>query len=213
LHDIDGLIDGYQRFYANRDNGEERLYRKLAEEGQAPKTMVISCCDSRVDPTTIFDVGPGELFVVRNVANLVPPFEPDGDYHGTSAALEFAVTGLKVENIVVMGHARCGGVKAFIDGVYGQSDETGFIGRWISLLEPAHDATCNAGHPAEDDDFQQLLEMDSIRSSLESLKTFPFVQDAIERNELKLRGAYFSIFHGSLLGLDPENNEFRAVTV
>ncbi|MCK5551037.1 MAG: carbonic anhydrase, partial [Hyphomicrobiaceae bacterium] len=116
MRDVPALVNGYRRFQSNLNRPETDLYRSLAEEGQAPKTMVIACCDSRVDPAAIFNAGPGELFVVRNVANLVPPFEPHGDYHGTSAALEFAVNGLGVETILVMGHARCGGVRAFLDG-------------------------------------------------------------------------------------------------
>ncbi len=213
MHDIEGLVDGYQRFYANRNKEETRLYRRLAEQGQAPKTMVISCCDSRVDPSAIFDAGPGDLFVVRNVANLVPPFEPRGDYHGTSAALEFAVTGLQVENIVVMGHAHCGGVKAFLDGIYGRSDGSGFIDRWMSLLNPARAAMLQSDPGKKEGDHQQLLEMDSVRCSLENLQTFPFVKDAVSRNTLRLRGAYFSIFHSSLLGLDPESDTFLLVDV
>ncbi len=213
MHDIEGLVDGYQRFYASRNSEETSLYRRLAEQGQAPKTMIISCCDSRVDPSAIFDAGPGELFVVRNVANLVPPFEPSGDYHGTSAALEFAVMDLEVENIVVMGHAHCGGVKAFLDGMYGRTDESGFIGRWMSLLDPARAAMLKSGLADKEDEHQQLLEMESIRTSLENLQTFPFVKAALSRDTLRLRGAYFSIFHSSLLGLDPESDTFRPVAV
>ncbi|NQV43681.1 MAG: carbonic anhydrase [Rhodospirillales bacterium] len=219
MHDIEGLVDGYQRFYASRDNEETRLYRRLAEQGQSPRTMIVCCCDSRVDPSSIFDTSPGDLFVVRNVANLVPPFEPHGDYHGTSAALEFAVTGLRVESIVVMGHAHCGGVKAYLDGGYGQTDDTGtepgtgFIDRWMSLLNPAHTAILESGLDETKENHQQQLEMDSIRCSLENLQTFPFIQDALSRNVLRLRGAYFSIFHSSLLGLDPESDAFRPVAV
>lgn len=223
MHDIEGLVDGYQRFYASKDSEEARLYRNLAKHGQSPRTMIVCCCDSRVDPSSIFDAGPGDLFVVRNVANLVPPFEPQGDYHGTSAALEFAVTGLQVESIVVMGHAHCGGVKAYLDGVHEQTDNTGtgsetgpgtgFIDRWMSLLNPAHAASLESGLDEKEDDPQQRLEMDSVRCSLKNLQTFPFIQDALSRNTLRLRGAYFSIFHGSLLGLDPESDTFRPVLV
>ena len=137
MRDVPELIDGYRRFLAGRYPQEASLYRSLAETGQAPKTMIIACCDSRVDPAAIFSAGPGQFFIVRNVANLVPPFEPRGDYHGTSAALEFAVTGLEVETILVMGHARCGGVRAFLEGLYEQPAQRGFIDRWMSLLNPA----------------------------------------------------------------------------
>ena len=137
MRDVPGLVDGYRRFLATRYPQEAALYRSLAKAGQAPRMMVIACCDSRIDPAAIFSAGPGQLFTVRNVANLVPPFEPHGDYHATSAALEFAVTGLKVEMILVMGHARCGGVRAFLDGLYERSAKRGFIDRWMSLLNAA----------------------------------------------------------------------------
>lgn len=213
MHDIADLVGGYQRFYATRGSKDAPLYRKLSEEGQTPKTMVISCCDSRVDPSAIFDAGPGELFVVRNVANLVPPFEPAGDYHGTSAALEFAVTGLEVENIVVMGHARCGGVQAFLEGNYEETKSSTFIYQWMSLLKTARDNVLASGPEEAGDERQRLLELDSVRCSLDNLKTFPFIQDAIANNVLKLRGAYFSIFHGSLLGMDAESGEFEPVAM
>ena len=213
MHDLKELVDGYGRFFASRNNEDMRRYQQLAQKGQSPKTMVISCCDSRVDPAAIFDVGPGELFVVRNVANLVPPFEPHGDYHGTSAALEFAVTGLKVENIVVMGHAQCGGVKACLEGNYGSVAEPGFIQRWMSLLDTARENVLKTGADDSDEERQKALELDAIRCSLDNLQTFPFIKEALASGTLRIRGAYFSIFHGSLLGLDSESGEFRSVTV
>src|ERR671920_2611665 len=130
------LIEGYSAFAAGRLQAEQHRYRELAERGQTPEIMVIGCCDSRVSPEVIFDASPGELFVVRNVANLVPPYAPDGDYHGTSAALEFAVQALKVKHIVVLGHARCGGIQAFAEGAAPLS-KGDFITKWMTLVAPA----------------------------------------------------------------------------
>jgi len=128
------LIDGYSAFRANRLTADAARYRQLAERGQRPDVMIVGCCDSRAAPETVFDAAPGELFVHRNVANLIPPYDPDGSYHGTSAALEFAVSGLEVRHIVVMGHGRCGGVAAFLAGIPAGGD---FVGKWISLMSPA----------------------------------------------------------------------------
>ena len=134
---IERLLEGYRRFRKTRFAATQELYRKLGKQGQSPEVLFIACCDSRVDPATIFDTGPGELFVVRNVANLVPPWAPDGSHHGTSAAIEFAVRHLKVRDIVVMGHAQCGGVAALLKGFHEQPGASDFIGSWISLAEEA----------------------------------------------------------------------------
>src|ERR687897_2109632 len=136
-HLPDALLAGYRNFMGGRYASESGRYRELAREGQAPETMVIACCDSRSAPEAIFDTGPGELFVVRNVANLVPPYAPDGEYHATSAALEFAVQSLKVKNIVVMGHGRCGGIRAALDSTAAPLSPGDFIGKWMSLIAPA----------------------------------------------------------------------------
>lgn len=207
MHDIAELVEGYRRFLAGRYSEEAALYRALAEKGQSPKTMIIACCDSRADPATIFSAHPGQLFIVRNVANLVPPFEPHGDYHGTSAALEFAVEGLAVENIVVMGHARCGGVRAYLDGLYERPAQPGFIHRWISLLKPAR-AEAASGPSVPIEQQQEALEHASVRHSIENLKTFPFIKRRLEAGELRLRGAYFDIANGTLLSLDPHSGRF-----
>lgn len=209
MHDVPELRDGYRRFLATRYPQEAALYRSLAEAGQAPKTMVIACCDSRVDPATIFNAGPGQLFIVRNVANLVPPFEPHGDYHGTSAALEFAVTALEVETILVMGHARCGGVRAFLDGLQKRTATRGLIDRWMSLLNAARAEALRAaaGQPIEIQ--QQALEQASVRHSIENLRTFPFIKERLDEDRLRLRGAYFDIADGRLLALDPERGRFE----
>lgn len=209
MQDVPELVDGYRRFLATRYADDAALYRTLAETGQAPKTMVIACCDSRVDPAAIFNAGPGQLFIVRNVANLVPPFEPHGDYHGTSAALEFAVTGLEVETILVMGHARCGGVRAFLDGLYDRSQSRTFIGRWMSLLNVARTGALRDSAGGTNDLAQQALEHASVRQSLENLQTFPFIKERLADNRIRLRGAYFDIADGELLSLDQASGRFK----
>jgi carbonic anhydrase len=211
MRDVPELIDGYHRFLTGRYPQEAELYRSLAESGQSPKTMIIACCDSRVDPAAIFSAGPGRLFIVRNVANLVPPFEPQGDYHGTSAALEFAVTGLEVETILVMGHGRCGGVRAFLEGLYERPGKRSFIDSWMSLLKPARvDALRDsAGQSIEQQ--QTALEHASVRHSIENLLTFPFIKERVADGRLRLRGAFFDIAEGKLLALDPESGRFGPV--
>lgn len=211
MQDIPELVDGYRRFLAARSAQEAGLYSMLAEAGQSPKTMVIACCDSRVDPAAIFDAGPGQLFTLRNVANLVPPFEPEGDYHATSAALEFAVGGLEVENIVVLGHARCGGVRAYLDGLYEGSPKRGFIERWMSLLNETRSEALRdiADEPVETQ--RHALEHASVRHSIDNLRTFPFIEQRVAEGRLRLRGAYFDINDGRLLALDPQSGKFRPV--
>ncbi len=211
MRDIAELVDGYRRFLDTRYAEQSTLYRTLAEAGQKPKTMIIACCDSRADPAMIFSAGPGQFFIVRNVANLVPPFEPHGDYHGTSAALEFAVTGLKIENIVVMGHGRCGGVNAYLEGLYSATGKPGFIDKWLTLLHPARAEALQDAAGDSPAARQQALEFASVRHSLENLKTFPFIRDALENGNLKLRGAYFDIADGKLLSLDPKTGSFDPI--
>jgi carbonic anhydrase len=187
--------------------GETARYRSLARDGQAPETMVIACCDSRSAPETIFDAGPGELFVMRNVANLVPPYAPDGEYHSTSAALEFAVQSLKVKNIVVMGHGRCGGIKAALDPEQKPLSPGDFIGKWMSLVEPAAQAVAgNAMMTAAER--QTALERISIRFSIANLRTFPYVQVLEGKGRLSLHGAWFDISTGELWVMDPQTGDF-----
>ncbi|MDF2493367.1 carbonic anhydrase [Sphingomonas sp.] len=191
------LIAGYRRFRGQGWAMQRDRWATLAE-GQSPKVMVIACSDSRTDPTTVFDTSPGEIFVVRNVANLVPPFEVGGGRHGVSAALEFAVTQLKVEEILVMGHGMCGGVHAAMTRRFEQADpgEGGFIANWIGLLDEARDRI-TAEHGAGDDAIR-ALEMETVRVSLANLRTFPFVQAAEGASQLSLHGAWFSIKEGVL---------------
>ena len=207
------LIDGYQAFLGDRFAREQARFRELAENGQKPRIMLIGCCDSRVSPEVIFDMRPGEMFVVRNVANIMPPYAPNDDYHGTSAALEFAVMGLRVEHIVIMGHGRCGGVAAFIDGErdpYQRPLSPGdFIGKWMSLISETAKAT-----PMQADeilsDYVERLSQASVRQSLENLRSFPCVKTLEERGRLHVHGAYFDVMSGLLKTLDSSGN-FSAI--
>jgi carbonic anhydrase len=204
----ESLLAGYRNFMAGRYATESERYRSLAREGQTPQTMVIACCDSRAAPETIFDSRPGELFVVRNVANLVPPYAPDGKHHSTSAALEFAVQSLKVAHVVVMGHGRCGGIKAALDPALEPLSPGDFIGKWMSLVAPAAQAV--AGNdmmtPGER---QTALERISIRYSIANLRTFPCVRILEGKGRLSLHGAWFDISSGELWAMNPETGDFE----
>lgn len=200
------LKDGFTRFRAERFEKKQRIWRNLAK-GQKPHTLIIGCADSRVDPAAIFDAGPGELFIVRNVANLVPPYEPDGAHHGVSAALEFAVKSLKVEHIVVLGHKSCGGVHA---AATGGAAGTQFIERWLDPLAPVYAETvAELGEDAGEDALCDDLELRSVRHSIERLKGFPFIAEAVQTGALALHGARFGIADGDLEWLD--DGDFRSV--
>jgi carbonic anhydrase len=204
------LLDGYRRFRANRYEAEKGRWRELAE-GQAPRAVVIACCDSRADPATIFDTDPGEIFVVRNVANLVPPFEANGGRHGVSAALEFAVTQLQVPEIVVMGHERCGGIQAALTGQFhgAPAGEGGFVHRWMEQIDdPATDIAEQHGTGPE---AARLLEEVAIRQSLANLRSFPFVRARERAGDLAFLGCHFSFWEGQLSLRDEAENAFRPV--
>lgn len=205
----DFLIDGYRHFTTERLPTEQSRYRELSERGQSPQVMVIGCCDSRVSPEVIFDVGPGELFVVRNVANLVPVYQPDDNAHGVSAALEFAVQVLKVKYIVVLGHAQCGGIRAFVDKS-APLTESDFIGRWMAMFVKPGETVEQRDHETRLD-FVTRIEKAAVFRSLENLMTFPFVKAAVERGDMQLHGAYFGVAEGSLSVLDPVAKEFKSV--
>jgi carbonic anhydrase len=203
------LLDGYRTFRAQRLPTEQSRYRDLSVRGQAPETMVIGCCDSRVSPEVIFDAGPGELFVVRNVANLVPVYAPDSGAHGVSAALEYAVNVLKVKHIVVLGHAQCGGIRAFIDKAAPLSPGD-FIGKWMAMFVKPGEIVEQRDHESMHD-FTVRIEKAAVFRSLENLGTFPFVTARIRSGELQLHGAYFGVAEGSLFVLDRSAKEFRSV--
>ncbi len=210
---FDTLIDGYRRFRAGPYTDQRARFDALAHQGQAPKTMVIACVDSRVDPTRVFDSAPGELFVLRNVANLVPPYVDDGATHGVSAAIEFAVTQLGVEELVVMGHGRCGGISASLTGKFDavEPGHGAFIGRWMATIEPARDQVRAAADLHPDIDAKQELELAAIRLSLANLGGFPFVAERIADGRLTLRGTHFDIADGILRVLDPASDRFEPV--
>ncbi|WP_242139017.1 carbonic anhydrase [Sphingomonas sp. TREG-RG-20F-R18-01] len=197
MADFSELVSGYHRFRTTDWTRQRDRWSELSR-GQSPQVMVIACSDSRVDPAQVFDTSPGEIFVVRNVANLVPPFENDSARHGVSAALEFAVTQLKVSEIVVMGHGSCGGVSAALTNAFeGKAPgEGGFIAHWVDMLDAARDrivAEHGTGPAAV-----RVMEHETVRVSLANLRTFPFVQAAEADGTLKLRGAYFAIADGVL---------------
>ena len=203
------LLDGYRTFTTQRLPTEQSRYRELSERGQSPAVMVIGCCDSRVSPEVIFDAGPGELFVVRNVANLVPVYQPDGGAHGVSAALEYAVNVLRIQHIVVLGHAQCGGIRAFIDDIEPLSPGD-FIGRWMAMFVKPGEVVEQRDQESRQD-FTIRIEKAAIHRSLENLMTFPFVRTLVESGKLNLHGAYFGVAEGSLFLLDQEAKEFHSV--
>jgi carbonic anhydrase len=204
------LTRGYRAFKGGRFASERARYQQLAESGQAPSIMLVGCVDSRVSPEVIFDAAPGELLVVRNVANLVPPCEAAGNtQHGTSAALEFAVRALKVRHIVVMGHAFCGGIKAFASDAAPLSSSD-YIGHWMSQIAPAAGAIGPRNGTGEEE-YLRKLEFASVELSLKNLMSFSFVKTAVDRGELSLHGAYFGVASGRLLIRDERTGAFGPV--
>ena len=206
------LTQGYSAFINGRFVAERARYERLAETGQRPEIMVVGCVDSRVSPELIFDAAPGELLVVRNVANLVPAYKPNPDresQHGTSAALEFAVQALRVKHIVVLGHALCGGIRAFADEQAPLSPGD-FIGRWMSQIAPAA-KSLGAECRQDGEKYLRRLEFASVALSLQNLMTFPCVRILVERGKLALHGAYFGIATGGLLIRDPATGNFEPV--
>ena len=204
------LIDGYRRFRKDGWENERARWDEL-KDGQSPPTMIIACSDSRVEPAQIFDTKPGEIFVVRNVAALVPPFESTPGQHGVSAALEFAVRELKVERILVMGHGRCGGCNAALNRAFADAKpgEGGFISAWTNLLADARDKVTARFDDLSTREAGRAMEEEAVRVSLNNLRTFPFVQDGLEKGTLSLEGAVFAIADGELSVLG-ENGEFAA---
>ena len=196
------LLEGYRRFRLGHYETQKRRWDNLAA-GQSPAVMVIGCCDSRVDPGTIFDTDPGQAFVLRNVANLVPPHEVGGGRHAASAAIEFAVTGLEVRHIVVMGHGACGGIAAALRGV-SEETEGSFIHRWMSIVDECRNEVVAGDAP----DKQRALELAAIKVSLQNLRTFPFIAEREAPGRIKLHGVFFAIREGVLYLLDQESGEF-----
>lgn len=205
----DRLTAGYRAFLDGRFSSERARYEMLAEKGQRPEIMVVGCVDSRVSPEVIFDAAPGELLVVRNVANLVPAYEADADsQHGTSAALEFGVQALRVKHIVILGHALCGGIRAFADESQPLSPGD-FIGRWMSQIAPAAERL-GPRRGQNIHEFLRRLEFATVDLGLRNLMTFPFVRSRVEAGDLQLHGALFAVSTGRLLVRDPTTGLFRA---
>jgi len=205
------LIQRYQGWRATTFAENRVWYRRLSEDGQHPRAMVISCCDSRVHVTSIFGADTGEFFIHRNIANLVPPYAPDGDYHGTSAAVEYAVTALKVAHLIVMGHSQCGGVRGCHDMCSGHAPEleerTSFVGRWMDILRPGYERV--AGLP--EGERIRALEQQAVLISLENLMGFPFVKAAVESQEMSIHGLWNNIGDGTLMHYDPASGGFVTV--
>jgi carbonic anhydrase len=204
------LLDGYQSFRSGRYPEESDRYKRLGEGLQKPSVMIIACCDSRAAPETIFDAGPGEIFVMRNVANLVPPYAPDGKHHATSAAIEFAVLSLQVKHVVVMGHGRCGGIRAVVEG--GDPLSTGdFIGKWMSDVRDVAQAVREDHN--HDHSLQTAVEHASVEHSLANLRTFPWLRMRENRKELTVHGAWFDISLGELHAYDEELRRWSLVSL
>ncbi len=205
------LVQRYHGWRATTFAENHAWFRRLADEGQRPRAMVISCCDSRVPVTSIFGAEEGEFFVHRNIAGLVPPHEPDGNRHGTSAAVEYAVTALKVAHLIVLGHSQCGGVKGCLDMCEGRAPEleetSSFVGRWMDLLKPGYDTLPEGDEPAR----VTALEHEAVRTSLRNLLTFPFVERAVAEDRLSLHGLHADIGEGGLTMLEAAGGRFVPV--
>ena len=206
------LVQRYQGWKATKYVENKAWFRHLADMGQHPRAMVISCCDSRVHVTAIFGSDTGEFFVHRNIANLVPPYQPDGDHHGTSAAVEYAVTTLKVAHIVVLGHSNCGGGKGCYDMCSGAAPEleksTSFVGRWMDILRPGYERIKDI---QSKEDQLASLEREGVIVSIENLMSFPFVREAVENETLSIHGLWNDIGEGSLLQYEAETNSFAVI--
>lgn len=205
------LMAGFRKFHDKYFANEHPLYQRLSSGGQSPKTLIIGCSDSRVDPAIITSAGPGELFIVRNVANLVPPFEKGGGFHGISAAIEFAVVNLKVENVIVLGHRQCGGIRALM--LNDSNKEDSFVEQWVRIAQDAKDRVL-AKHKGEDEEtLCRHGEQEAIITSLNNLRTFPFVQTAIRDRGLVVMGIYFDLESGQLVEYDEDSATFRNIEI
>lgn len=207
MDEINKLIAGFARFRAKYFESQPELFDHLARRGQAPRVMVVACCDSRVDPAIITDSDPGDLFVVRNVANLVPPCEMGGGYHGTSAALEFAVRALEVKHIVILGHSQCGGIQSLLQGI--KAPQGDFIIPWMAIAEEARQKISALYAHAPDATRQRACEQAAIQVSLRNLATFPWIRERVAQGALHLHGWYFDIDRGELLHYNNNTDRFE----
>ena len=212
---MDDLISGYRRFRAGYYEQRKAIFENLSATGQKPQYMIIGCADSRVDPSINFDTGPGEVFMVRNVANVVPPYAPDGDHHGTSAALEFAMKGLEIPNIVILGHAKCGGIAALVDKEFESPSSNDFIDLWMDVARPARRAAFQKAEAVGKADDRthvcRLCEKENVRVGLANLRTFPWIAEREKDGKVALHGWYFDITRGDLYRLNEDSGEFDLV--
>lgn len=209
------FIAGFRRFRDRYFNDDDSVYRRVLQTGQSPKTMIIACSDSRVDPAMLSGASPGDIFVVRNVANLVPPFEVQGKFHGVSSAIEFAVENIRVENIIVLGHRQCGGIRALM--MSQTKSPSSFVGRWMEIAREAKEKVLAGNPPAstpeEEDALCRHCELESIIVSMQNLKTFPFIQNALKADRLELHGVYFDLESGELSLLNQQTGLFENLPV
>jgi carbonic anhydrase len=210
-HFPETLTDRYRRFKFRHFASNQDHYESLATYGQSPEVMVVSCCDSRVEPEMIFGAMPGELFVVRNVANLVPPYETSGKYHGVSAALEFAVLNLRVKHIVVMGHSGCGGVKAALERNTARQTDAAFITNWMSMLDDARAEVIATHGQRPQAEMLAELEKSAVKTSIANLRTFPCIQILEGKGRIQIHGVHFDIATGVLHVLHPATGEYVAL--
>lgn len=212
MAEVKALLEGYKRFYKRYYSSGDPLYKELSSNGQSPKTLIIACSDSRVDPSIITEAKPGDIFVVRNVANLVPPYAPDlSSLHGVSAALEFAVRILEVKHIVVLGHSQCAGIAALLEP--GKTDGTDFIGMWVDIAAPVREKTLAEAREGERiEDTRCRCEKESVLHSLANLTEFPWIREKVESGALKLHGWYFSMENGRLFEFDPVHGAFVGIS-
>jgi carbonic anhydrase len=208
---IGNLIDGYRAFRSHFFQDNRAHFEQLVNAGQRPTFMIISCCDSRVDPSVIFGLAPGDVFMMRNVANLVPPYSPDENYHDTSAALEFAVRGLEVPHIIVFGHAGCGGIETLLQGSEGIGRDVEFIDKWMSIARRGQSKARELSLQHAGDPWQRAVEQGSILNSLDNLKTFPFVHEKIEAGKLTLHGWYIDLMSEELMIFSEDEKCFLSV--
>ena len=212
MSEFDALIEGYRRFRVGQYREQRERYDKLAQ-GQNPKVMVIASSDSRVDPTRVFDAGPGQMFVLRNFANLVPPYSAISGQSSVAAALEYAVTGIHVHHIVIFGHARCGGIAAALAGDFDNPVAGKHVHAWMEFIAPARDSVRAACAISQDIDAQRALEQANVRVGIENLRTYPFVAEAEASGQIKLHGVIFDIAEGTLKILDDKTGQFMPVAV
>jgi len=208
MADIKNLIEGYKEFYKEYFESESTLYEQLTKDGQAPKTLVVACSDSRVDPSIIMNAEPGDIFMARNVANLVPPYEiDDTGYHGMSAVLEFAVNMLEVENIIILGHSNCAGIKALLED--DEMENTDFIGKWMNIAMTAKERAITKS--SDPQNLQHKCEKEGIIHSLDNLMTFPWIKSRVEQKELTLHGWYFTLEDGMLREYSRATKKFESI--